>query len=511
MKTIFGLEGGIPFSFQRCLWLCLPALILGAVLRISLLTAIPEAFFGSDSASYSKTAGDLLLKGHFNLPAKRRYVYPLLLIAAPAVPFCNTPQLVAAVQHSAGLAMILGIGWITGHLVRRPALWVPAVTLCAAVWPRMLYYEHEMIAECLLLGVFILAAALAAPPGALTNPRRLGWFLVAALGILLVKPAGRPLWLGLFLAAMLLTRNPRAWPWQFFLTVPAAVLVALTSGGDKQAPWLFLCSTLPLVRAEGEPYARERALLRPAIEEARADLPNYAFNQFTFKKRLSDTRPTARLGPEYAEFSRDAERFTKVASALGREAVLAHPLEYARLVLQKALVAGSNRDHDKRLVPADFWSDQQDSSDDRWHDRPKEMAMIYEMSEPDYRALVAERSQRTLWFAPQVRAFGRVQWVDAEPGPPGAAPRLRLAPLGWLLVLGMAGALLPGRFTRTSLLWLPLVLYIVMVFAVGDRLSRYFQPVEWAMFALIAIGLDAVLDALAAAWKSVRPAAVEEA
>ena len=505
MKTTFGLEGGIPFSFRRCLWLCLPALILGAVLRISLLTAIPEAFFGSDSASYSKTAEDLLLKGHFNFPAKRRYVYPLLLIAAPAVPFCNTPQLVAAVQHTAGLAMILGIGWITGHLVRRPALWVPAITLFAAVWPRMLYYEHEMISESLLLGVFILAAALAAPPGALTNQRRLGWFLVAALGIMLVKPAGRPLWAGLFLAAMLLTRNPRAWPWQFFLTVPAAVLIALTSGGDKQGPWLFLCSTLPLVRAEGEPYARERALLRPAIEEARADLPNFAFNQFTFKKRLSDTRPTGRLGPEYAEFSRDAARFTRVASALGREAVLAHPREYARLVMQKALVAGSSRDHDKRLVPAGFWADQQESSDDRWQDRPKEMAVIYEMDEPAYRALVAERSKRTLWFEPLVRWFEHIQWVNAEPGPPGAAPRLGLAPLGWLLALGVAGALVPGRFARTSILWLPLLLYVAIVFAVGDRVSRYFQPIEWAMFALIAIGLDVVLDALAAAWKSVRP------
>ena len=505
MQTTFGLGAVSPFSFRRCVWLCLPALVLGAVLRLSLLMAIPEAFFGSDSASYSKTTEDLHLKGHFNFPAKRRYVYPLLLVPAPEVPFCNTPQLVAAVQHTAGLAMILGIGWITGHLVRRRALWVPAVTLFAAVWPHALYYEHEMISECLVLGVFLAALAIAAPPGGLGTPRRLGWFLVLAVGIMAVKPAGRPLWAGLFLAATLVTRRPLAWPRAFFLTVPAAVLIAATSGGDKQGPWLFLTSTLPLVRAEGEPYARERALLRPAIEEARADLQNYAFNQFTFKKRLSDTRPTARLGPEYAEFTRDAARFTKVATALGREAVLAHPLEYARLVFQKALVAGSTRDHDQRLVPAGFWSDQRESSDDRWRDRSQEMAVIYEMDEPTYRQLVAEREQRKVWFEPQLRWLQRVQWINAAPGQPGENPRLSLAPLAWLLVLGIAGALVPGRCVRTSILWLPLGLYLVIVFAVGDRVSRYLEPVEAVMFILIVIGLDVVLDALTALWKSVRP------
>ena len=507
MKTTFGLGEVSPFSFRRCLWLCLPALVLGAILRLSLLMAIPEAFFGSDSGSYSKTTEDLHLKGHFNFPAKRRYVYPLLLIPAPEVPFCNTPQLVAAVQHTAGLAMILGIGWITGHLVRRPALWVPAVTLCAAVWPRALYYEHEMISECLVLGTLIATLAIAAPPGGLAAHRRLGWFLVLAVGIMAVKPAGRPLWAGLFLAALLVTRRPLAWPRAFFLTVPVAVLIALTSGGDKQGPWLFLSSTLPLVRAEGEPYARERALLRPAIEEARADLPNYAFKQFTFKKRLSDTRPTALLGPEYAEFSRDAARFTKVATALGREAVLAHPFEFARLTLQKALVAGSMREHDNRLIPAGFWSDQQESSDERWQERPKEMAVIYEMDEPAYRALVAERAQRTLWFEPLVTWLRRIQWVNAEAGQPGEKPRISLAPLGWLLALGLAGALVPGRFVRTSILWLPLALYLTIVFAVGDRVSRYLEPVEAVMFILIVIGLDVVLDALAALWKKLRPSA----
>ena len=507
MKTIFGLEGAAPFSFRRCLWLCLPALLVGAVLRLALLVAIPEGFYGSDSPSYSTTAENLYLKGHFRLPPKRRYLYPLLLCAAPAMPFCSTVRLVPAVQHAAGLAMLLGIGWVAGNLVRRPALWVPPVTLFAAVWPRMLYYEHEIIGECLLLGVFILAATLAAPPGALARPRRLGGFLIAALAIMAVKPAGAPLWLGLTLAAMLLTRRPLAWPRAFFLTVPAAVLIAATSGGDGQGPWLFLSSTLPLVKTEGEPYARERALIRPAIEAARADLPNFAFHQMLYKKMLAGLHADGELGPEYAALADDPQRFSKFAKALGRQAVLAHPLAYAQLVGEKILVAGSNRDHDVRLLPATFWPDLAESSDARWAKRPREMALLYGMEKPAHDAVAAARAQRTVWFEPLVMWFSHVHWVQAEAGPPGEPARIRLAVLGWLFAVGLAAALVPGRCARTSILWLPMLIYVFAVFAIGDRVSRYFHPLEWAMFVLIAIGLDVVLDALAAAWKSARPAA----
>ena len=510
MKTIFGLENAAPFSFRRCLWLCLPALILGAVLRISLLTAIPEAFYGSDSNSYFETARDLYLKGDFRLPPKRRYLYPLLLIAAPVVPFCNTAQVVAAVQHTAGLAMILGIGWIAGHLVRRPALWVPPVTLCAAVWPRMLYYEHEMIGECLLLGIFLATVALAAPPGGLASQRRLIWFLLLAVLIVAVKPAGRPLWLGLFLAAMILTRRPLAWPRWVFLTGPAVAVISLTSGGDGQGPWLFLSSTLPLVETEGEPYARERALIRPAIEAARADLPNYAFTQQIYKKWLSKKQENPELGREYAALVKNPARFSKVANTLGRQAILAHPWPYARLVAEKILVAGSNRDHDVRLLPATFWADQAESSEGRWSRRSPEMTLIYEMDETAYDAMVAERAGRTVWFEPYVRWVSQFHWVSAEPGATGQKPSIGLNALGWLALLGLAGALLPGRFARTSILWLPMLLYIPLVFAVGDRVSRYYHPLEWAMFVLIGIGFDTILDALSAGWQRGRHAPNKE-
>jgi hypothetical protein len=134
------------------------------------------------------------------------------------------------------------------------------------------------------------------------------------------------------------------------------------------------------------------------------------------------------------------------------------------------------------------------------------MALLYETDEAGYDKLVAERAQRTAWFEPYVRWVSKIHWVSAEPGAIGQRPSIGLTALGWLAVLGLVGALVPGRFARTSILWLPILLYIPLVFAVGDRVSRYYHPLEWAMFALIAIGLDTLLDALTALWKRGRPA-----
>jgi len=174
----------------------------------------------------------------------------------------------------------------------------------------MLYYEHEMISESLLLGVFIATVAVAVPPGSLMNNRRLIYFCLLALLIVAVKPAGRRSGWGSsgggthYPAAILLAESLLR-----HLSGGGAHRIHL--GGDSQGPWLFLSSTLPLVKTEGEPYAAERALLRPAIEAARTDLPNYAFTQGIYKKMLSSKRADGPLGPEYAKLLADHKRFAR--------------------------------------------------------------------------------------------------------------------------------------------------------------------------------------------------------
>ena len=147
-----------------------------------------------------------------------------------------------------------------------------------------------MIAEVWLLAAFIAAVAIAVPCGSLKGRRRLFWFLIATAVIVACKPHGRPLWLGLMVVAVAMARNPLKWEKKSLAVVGFAVLIILTSGSGQQGSWLFLSSTLPFVKTEGEPYAEYRAILRPIVQQVRADLGNYAARP-RYKKILSGARP----------------------------------------------------------------------------------------------------------------------------------------------------------------------------------------------------------------------------
>ena len=330
-------QAAVPF--QQVLLLCVPALIIGLVFRVSFLIAIPEVYYGADSNSYFEAAWKLWTQGDFILNAKRRFLYPIVLIFMPLLPG-STAVGTAVVQHLLGLVVIVGIGWVVAQMTRLPNLWVPLVTCVAAIWPRMLWYEHEMIAEVWLLAAFVAAVAIAVPCGSLKDPRRLFWFLIAAAAIVASKPHGRPLWLGLMVVAVAMAGNPLKWEKKSLAVLAFAVLIILTAGSGQQGSWLFLNSTLPFVQTQGEPYAEYRAILRPLVEKARANLPNYATQQSRYKKVLNGSRPD--LGDEWPALAKNKKLYKKVATRLALEGVISHPLEYAHLVLRKIAAAAGH-------------------------------------------------------------------------------------------------------------------------------------------------------------------------
>jgi hypothetical protein len=303
-------EAGSRPAWLRCLWLCLPALVLGAALRLSVLMALPEAYYGSDSNSYFQTTAELWNEHHFELRAKRRWIYPLALLPTPALPG-RTLQWIAVAQHGLGLATVFGIGWIVFHLTQRPQIWVPLVTTLAALWPRMLWHEHEVIAETLLLFTVVLAVGLTLPAGSLRRRDRLFWFLLATTAIVAVKPHGRPIWLGLLFAAVLIAGFPWRWDKKNILTALASVAIMLSSGSSEQGAWLLLSSALPVVKTEGEKWPEYRAALKPYIEEARADLPQYPWKQGGYKKMLVDRKATAGLARSGRSCAKIAASFPK--------------------------------------------------------------------------------------------------------------------------------------------------------------------------------------------------------
>jgi hypothetical protein len=488
-------------TFRRCLRLCLPALIVGAVLRISLLAAIPGAYYGKDSNSYFTTANKLWNHGEFELPAKRRYLYPLVLSGAAVLPGPATVS-VAILQHGVGLAMLVGLGWIVGHLVKRPGVWVPPFTLMMAIYPRMLWYEHEMIAEVFVLGALVLTVALALPLSRLRTSRGLLWFLLAAALIIAFKPHGRPLWLALVGLGAVLSWG--VWNWKHGLALAGSLIILVTGGSDSQGSWLLLSSSLPLVKLEGETYRQYRDLVRPFVEESRKDFANYATRQRLFKKDLNTRDDTDPLGPEWAKLCKDRKRYGKVARALALEGIMAQPFTYAGMVARKTILAMADNHTGEMMRPQHFWAEQIAANNGRWVERRlPEMRLVFGTDEAGFQRMAEEGSKRSLWIASWTGPLDRsLQWAFYHPGTKqDEPPRYGLRWPGVLAVGGLLTCFWPSRFRRYLILWFPSLFYLGLVYSVGDSVARYLHPVDWALLALIPVGGDALLDWMHAGWQ----------
>lgn len=465
---------------------------------------LPEGYYGPDSNSYFDTASAVWLQGQWDitrthvLGPKRRWVYPILLVAAPAVPG-RTAITIAVIQHTVGLLTVLGIGWIVFHLTRRPRIWVPVVTIIAAVWPRMVWYEHEIIAESLLLSSIVLATALACPVERLRDPRRLFWFLLAAALIVAIKPHGRPIWLGLMVSAVLLAGAPWRWGKACWAAVGVSVVVILTTGSSKQGPWLLLSSTLPLVNPDKpDKYLQYRQILAPYIEEARVDISQYPWKQDRYKKMLNESEENQTLGPEWQQLLNEDKQKTKflsVCRTLANDAIIHAPFTYARMVLQKIGMVLSDDQAGWMMSPRTFWAGQLKDNEDRWVRHPDEMQLLYKLNLDGYLALAAQRRHQNAWYLPYVYGFSHTfAWMRTTRVLPGGKRSLHPAWLGMLALFGFLTCLRPGRWRETAPLWLPLGLYLVIIFSIGDSVSRYLQPVDWIGLIFVGLGLDWVLE-----------------
>ena len=275
---------GVPF--QQVLLLCVPALIVGLVFRISFLIAIPEVYYGSDSNSYFDAAWRLWTHGDFTLNPKRRFLYPIVLIFMPLLPG-SVAVGTAVVQHLLGLVIIIGIGWVVAQMTRLPNLWVPLVTCVAAIWPRMLWYEHEIIARSLATRSLRCRGRARRAMWLAQGPKTVVSFIsIATAAIVACKPHGRPLWLGLMVVAIAMAGNPLKWErkasrlWRW----PSCHHSHLW---QREARKLALLEFDTSVCADrGRAFAEYRAILAPLVEKARTDLPNYAAQQSRYKKIL---------------------------------------------------------------------------------------------------------------------------------------------------------------------------------------------------------------------------------
>jgi hypothetical protein len=489
------------FTFKRCLILCGPALLLGLWLRGLALFATPEAMLTADTNSYWDSVSRLWNDGKFHIPEKRRWLYPLLLMAAPGLPG-NTPQAVAFAQHALGLCAIVGVGWIGGHLTRWRAFVVPLATLLFAASSRGLGYEHQIIADSAMTNCFVLAAAVAVPFRCITQ-HRLGWTLFLCAIVLALKPHGKPLALPLLVAAGNFAGVPWRWRWPNWLLAALCAVLFVSAGSSRQGGWLLLSSTLPLVPEGDGKYPQYRAALAPVIREARALGDGYPWHQFRYKKLLSDSesyddmtagQSFAEAGPAWNPLTRRKAEFAEVTTTLGRSGLRAHPWAWVRFTFAKIARGLANPETDllAKLQPVAFWNEQRVRNEERWRERTKAIHLIYEMDRAEFDNLVAQRSVRT---APDVstnffvRMAGQVRWFTDD-------PRAFRIGITWIGVLGLFGVIASARRLDALPLLGALALSLGTFYGIGDAIPRYVYPVEWLLYLLPLLGVVGLVDAV---------------
>ena len=489
------------FTFRRCLLLCAPAMLLGLWLRVLVLHATPEAMYTPDTNSYWDCVSHLWNDGKFSIPEKRRWLYPLLLMPAPALPG-NTPQAVALAQHALGWIAIVGVGWIAGQLTRWRNFVVPLATLLFAASPRGLAYEHQIIADSAMTNVFILAAAVALPLREITQ-RRLAWTLALCAVVIALKPHGKPLALPILLAAACSAGVPWRWHWTNWLLSLTCLLLFVSSGSSRQGGWLLLGSTLPFVPETGEPFPQYRAALAPVISEARALGDAYPWEQYRYKKLLSDSseydgivggRSFAEAGPEWNPLTRRKEEFARVTTALARSGLRANPLGWLRFTFIKIArgCADSETVWLDTFQPKAFWETQRVRNEGRWNDRPKAIALMYEMDRAAYDAFVERQSARSVSDFPwkQVRFIAnRTQWFRD-------AIETHRVSLTWIGALGLLGIAACVRQRAGLALAAALALSLSSSYGIGDAVPRYVYSVEWMLDVFPLLGVAAIADAV---------------
>ena len=509
------------YTFKYCLLLCAPALLLGLWLRVLVLYATPEAMLTADTNSYWDSVSRLWNDGKFSIPEKRRWLYPLLLMAAPTLPG-NTPQAVALVQHAAGLLAIIGVGWIAGNLTRWRLFIVPVATLLFAASPRGLAYEHQIIADSLMTNIFILAAAVMVPLRGITQ-RRLAWTLALGAVVIALKPHGKPLALPILAAAACYAGVPSRWHWGNWMLSALCAVLLVSSGSSRQGGWLLLSSTLPLVPETGYPFPQYRTALAPVIAEARALGNAYPWEQYRYKKLLSDSdshdeiaagKSFAEAGPEWNPLTRRKDEFRRVTTALARSGLVAHPIAWLQFTFIKMArgLADPEIAQLSDLKPLAIWEVQRVRNEERWNERRKAIALMYEMDRATFDSYLRDHIVRfgSITQPGVARAVGEfILWQRIGPvalqarwfHDDATIHRLRIS---WIGGLGLLGIFVTLRHGSVLPLIAAFALSLGTSYGIGDAIPRYVYPVEWMLFLFPLLGIASIADAISHFTKKLR-------
>ncbi len=495
-----------PLLRDALCW-AIPALVLGGVLRLLLLSYLPYALWGADSRSYYSFAQRLITEGYVSLDEKRRFLYPILMLPVSLLP---GPPLrwVAILQHALGVASLLPLAYVVRKTFVHWRLWIVPITALFAGFPLVLWYEHELLGENVFFAMLLWAFA-----GwmAWVNEARLAraqrlfwWFFVPFALFILTKPSGRFAWPGVLLGLLVVAAWRRLGRAQL-IALAALIPVTLAVGSKKQAAWLLYTATFPLTQLETPLHADYKAQIRDLVEPlARNPDAYYLFDDepFEFLERPANSPDR----PLWAALAKDEKRKSRIYMDLAIEGIKARPAMFVWFGVQRAIASANLSTFGRDRFDGEYLR----TKAERYYPEAvrserSPLRLAYGLPlrgpVPPFEELAVKLDPAPgSWRERAVRG-----WVDTlgdaldfstMPKLPKAERiiwRTHPTPLGGWLLLGAALSFLP-RYRRTLGVWTLLAAtYELGVFVVSQQNARYFGPTWPVLIVLLAVPADALL------------------
>ena len=333
-------------ELQQVLLWCIPALILGALLRLWLLSQMPYAFFHDDTRHLLGTGLKWLEEGKIEISGRRTFLVPFLY----AIPIKLGIPLLPAIaigQHTLGLLMILEVGLICFLWFRYWRIWIVPLTLLIGLHPSLLWYEHLALQEfCYVFG----AVTIALISTWFYRVPSLFSFVILFVAIFLTagaRPEGNLFcFLGLGMVGIAFWKNWKS------LTAYLTVGLILTGIIFKLTPTnqggkLLLATLMPLLPNQTYFYPKVVAELKRIREKARAVKP-WFIHDITPIRKETETVIDSYLKRTFSK--EDRPEIDAMCKRIAFETGLRHWYALPKIAFYKFLI--SHRDSKLRGKPS---------------------------------------------------------------------------------------------------------------------------------------------------------------
>ena len=500
-----------PVIRDAIIW-AIPAMLAGSVIRLLLLNYLPYAYWGSDSNSYYSFAQKLLSEAYISLGAKRRFLYPILMVPVSLLPGAPL-QWLAWLQHGLGVVSLVPLAYVVRKTLVHWRFWIVPVTVIYAGLPMIVWYEHELLGETIFFATLLWAfagwVAWVSEPRLDRSRRLFWWFFVPLALFLLTKPSGRFVWPGvaLGLLGVLAWRRLDRRRW---LALAALVLVTLAVGSKKQGAWLLYVASFPLTQLETPLHAEYKREIRKEVEAFRREIDTYYLHDdWPFAFLESPGRQDER--PAWKALGKDENKRAATYMDLALEGIKARPDLFLYLGLQR--LAGSvnpSEFKEARFTGAYYIEKFEHHYEEAQTHENSPLRMAFGLpkrgplprwEEFQHRISPAPDSWPARAVLSWVRGYERVSNLvrlpDGRPSRERTLAAMRLTPLGWWMVAAILLSLLP-RYRSTLGVWTVIVLgYAIGVFLVSQINPRYFCPAWPVLVVLLAVPADLLVTVVA--------------